>query len=172
MKVIIDIFKEIAQYIYMSNHLTFWVKTLKEFLLYYSKALFDNAKQLFKEVGDIIYQMKKDKFEISNAYKEFIPKDKLDEELMFFDHLIEFLDVSSTMISFSCSKLRKFLGPSFSLSTAKMLINLRFDLEEEDKKEALVSCKEVLDNFTNDDEHSKQLIQLVGKDNILRIFTR
>ena len=124
----------------------------------------ENAKDHFKEVYDLTRKIKRDKTFIIDLFKPYITNEKLNEILTLFDHFIEFFDVSSDMISFSCSKLRELIGPSFDLSKAKTLINLRFDFKDEEKKDALASCKDILDNFVCENgDSSTELLKLVGR---------
>ena len=53
------------------------------------------------------------------------------------------------MISSSCLTIREYIGPSFSLSTAKAMINLRVDFNRDEKKDAIAQCKDVLDKYVD-----------------------
>lgn len=164
----IDIFEEITIYLHKNNHLILWIESLKEILSYYSKSVLENAKTLYKEVDDLIRKIKKDKTTIINSYKDYIAKAKIDEITVFFDHLNEFLEVSSDMISFSCSKIREKLGPVFTLKFAKSFIDMRSDLDSNEKADAVNSCKDIIDNFKEmDNENVKEICDILGSNNLV-----
>jgi hypothetical protein len=86
-----------------------------------------------------------------DAFKDVAGENLTKETLKIIDDFLNFLDVSPDMISLSCSKIREFNGPQFTISTVKALINLRCDLNKDEKNEAINSCKIILDNFANDE---------------------
>jgi hypothetical protein len=133
-----------------------WGEILRVSLFQYIKSLLLTAHKSVKKVEDLTNKLRSDKECIIAAYTNLVGEFVTLETLKILDDFLDFLDVSSYMISVSCTKLREFNGPSFTLNTCKALINLRCDMTKEEKNEAIATCKEILQNFTKSaDEKEK-----------------
>ncbi len=107
----------------------------------------DNKK--FK-INDLRKKIKNDKILMKNSYDEKIGEENINKIITNLDCLLEFLESSSDMISLSCKSLIECTGRSFNFEYAEILINLRNDFDNEEKKSALELCKEVIDNYKED----------------------
>jgi hypothetical protein len=132
-----------------------WNEVLKSTLYQYIKSLLTTASKKVKKVEELTSKLRYDKETLIGAYQKLLGEYLTRETLKILDDFLEFLDVSPMMISVSCTKLREFNGPSFSVATAKALINLRCDLSKDEKNEAINSCKEVLESFSKNEGNNK-----------------
>lgn len=128
-----------------------WGEVVKYILFEYIKSLLTTASKKIKKIDDLTKKIKNDEEELFEAFKDVAGENLTKETLKILDDFLNFLDVSPDMISLSCSKIREFNGPQFTISTVKALINLRCDLTKEEKTEAINSCKIILDNYANDE---------------------
>jgi hypothetical protein len=144
-----DTYGNDASYMHMVTQKKCWNEVLKLILYQYIKSLLTTAHKKVKKLDDLIEKLKKDKEIMHSAFQRLLGPNLTTETLKIIDDFLDFLDVSSYMISISCAKLREFNGPSFTLATAKALINLRIDLSKTEKKEAIDSCKEVIDKYVD-----------------------
>lgn len=128
-----------------------WAEIVKSIVFNYIKSLLTTAGKKIKKIEDLTSKIRNDKSEILDAFKEVAGENLTQETLKILDDFINFLEISPDMISLSCSKIREFNGPQFSISTVKALINLRCDLSKEEKNDAINSCKIVLDNFSHEE---------------------
>jgi hypothetical protein len=129
-----------------------WNEILKATLFLYIKSLLTTAHKKVKKIDDLTSKLRNDREILLQNYIKLIGENLTNETLRILDDFLDFLDVSPMMISISCTKLREFNGPSFTLNTAKALINLRCDLNKEEKNEAIDSCKDVFINFSKNPE--------------------
>lgn len=129
-----------------------WNEILKATLFLYIKSLLTTAHKKVKKIDDLTSKLRNDREILLQNYIKLIGENLTNETLRILDDFLDFLDVSPMMISVSCTKLREFNGPSFTLNTAKALINLRCDLSKEEKNEAIDSCKDVFINFSKNPE--------------------
>jgi hypothetical protein len=106
------------------------------------------ANKKVKKIDELVNKLKNDKEQFILSYQRPLGEYLTRETLKILDDFMDFLEVSPEMISISCSKLREFNGPSFTVATAKALINLRCDLSKDEKNEAISTCKQILDNFS------------------------
>lgn len=154
-----------------------WNEVLKLTLYQYIRSLLTTAHKKVKKLDELIDKLKKDKEIMQLAYERTLGPNLTTETLKIIDDFLDFLDVSSYMISVSCAKLREFNGPSFTLATAKALINIRIDLSKAEKNEAIDSCKEVIEKYVDTskngnrnkgffDNLNKDLIDQEKKDNM------
>jgi hypothetical protein len=131
-----------------------WGEIVKSILFQYIKSLLTTAGKKIKKIEDLTKKIKNDEEELFEAFKEIAGENLTKETLKILNDIINFLDVSPEMIGLSCSKIREFNGPQFTISTVKALINLRCDFSKEEKNEAINSCKIILDNFANDENNN------------------
>jgi hypothetical protein len=129
-----------------------WAQIVKSIVFNYIKSLLTTAGKKIKKIEDLTNKIRNDKNEILDAFKDVAGENLTQETLKILDDFINFLEISPEMISLSCSKIREFNGPQFSISTVKALINLRCDLSKEEKNDAINSCKIVLDNFSHEEK--------------------
>jgi hypothetical protein len=167
-----EIFSRFGNYMGDKIKLRVWkelAKTLIEnylFSLFVSQGDEEVLKEIKKfEINDLRKKLKYDKILIRNFYKEKIGEENINEIITGMDSILEFLESSSDMISLSCKSLIEYSGNSFNLEYAKVLINLRRDFDSEEKKGALESCKEVIDNFKDDssDKATRNLFEYVNQ---------
>lgn len=79
--------------------------------------------------------------------------------------LLSFFESSPAFISVACEKLRKQHGPGFKIQTVKAILNLRTDIQKEDRAEALKNCAEVLNSF-QDGKFDEQLKKKKGENHM------
>ena len=124
-----------------------WVEILKAVIFLYIKSLLTTAHRKVKQITDLTTKLKDDINFLISTFEQFIGRNTAEINLKILNDFLDFLDVSVLTISMSCSKLREFNGPAFTLTTAKALINLRCDFSSDEKKEAIDSCKDILDHL-------------------------
>ena len=83
--------------------------------------------------------------------------------------LLSFFESSPAFISVACEKLRKQHGPNFKLTTVKAILNLRTDVTKEERAEALLICKQVLESYANGEYDAK--LKLKNGNNHAGIFS-
>lgn len=126
-----------------------WEEILKLTVFHYIKSLLTTAHKKVKTVDELINKLNEDKSVLFETYEVFVGQNLTETNLRIISDVIDFLNISSFMISSSCLTLREYMGPSFNLSMAKAFINLRCDFSSNDKKDAVNQCKEVLDSYTD-----------------------
>ncbi len=155
LEVTFQIYGAFTNLMHLSIQKKCWAEILKATLFMYIKSLLTTAHKNVKRLADLIDKLQSDKETINGAYQRVLGEFLTLETLKIIDDFIDFLDVSSDMISVSCTKLREFNGPSFTLNTCKALINLRVDLTKEEKNDAISTCKEIFLNFPREDGSKK-----------------
>ena len=98
-------------------------------------------------VEQIKEKLKTDISLLTETYEGLVGKHLTMATIKILNDIHDFLDVSPYMISSSCLTLRQYIGPTFNLSKAKALIKLRTDFKDEDIKEGIEECKDVLNNY-------------------------
>lgn len=84
--------------------------------------------------------------------------------------MTEFMDSTSLGILEPCKNLRIYFGKPFTQRTIKTLLNLRADMDKEDKKETLDACTSLIDDYnkSNIDQQSEieklKLVDVLGVD--------
>ena len=119
---------------------------LKLILYHYIILLFTlNPEQT--KIEQIRDKIKKDIDILNKAYESIIGDNLTLSTIKILNDILDFFNSSPNMISSTCLPLREYIGSAFNLNTLKDLINLRTDLNEQDKNDALKKCKEVIDNY-------------------------
>ena len=126
-----------------------WEEILKTNVFFYIKSLLTTAHKKVKKVEDLRDKIKYDKGLITETFESVVGKNLTEANLKILSDIGDFLEVSSYMISSSCLTLREYIGPSFTLSTAKAIINLRCDFTSDEKKDAIAQCKDVLEKYVD-----------------------
>ena len=126
-----------------------WEEILKLSVFYYIKSLLTTAHKKVKKVEDLRDKIKNDQGLLNETYEPVVGKNLTQANLKILSDIYDFLEISSYMISSSCLTIREYIGPSFSLSTAKAMINLRVDFNRDEKKDAIAQCKDVLDKYVD-----------------------
>lgn len=103
-------------------------------------------------------KIKKDKDILSDSFERIIGKSKTESCIKILDDLQEFLNSNIDNISSPCLVLREYIGPLFDQSMANDFINLRTDLEEQDKNNLNEKLKEIIDNYEEKKEGNKNEI--------------
>ncbi len=124
-----------------------WEVILKSNVFFYIKSLLTTAHKKVKKVEDLIQKLQYDKGILSETFEPVVGPNLTEANLKILSDIKDFLEVSSYMISSSCLTLREYIGPSFSISTAKAIINLRCDFTSDEKKDAIAQCKDVLEKY-------------------------
>ena len=126
-----------------------WEEILKLSVFYCIKSLLTTAHKKVKKVEDLRDKIKNDQGLLNETYEPVVGKNLTQANLKILSDIYDFLEISSYMISSSCLTIREYIGPSFSLSTAKAMINLRVDFNRDEKKDAIAQCKDVLDKYVD-----------------------
>ena len=108
-----------------------------------------NSSQKIKQGSSelVVVKIREDYDRISNRFKEFMTSRLMKSGIEVLGDLLSFFESSPAFISVACEKLRKQHGPNFRLNTVKGILNLRTDLSNDERHEALKICKEVLDMY-------------------------
>ena len=126
-----------------------WEVILKNNVFFYIKSLLTTAHKKVKNKEDLIKKIEYDKGLLSETFEPVVGPNLTQANLKILSDIKDFLEISSYMISSSCLTLREYIGPSFSISTAKAIINLRCDFTSDEKKDAIAQCKDVLENYSD-----------------------
>ena len=118
-------------------------------MFFYIKSLLTTAHKKVKNKEDLIKKIEYDKGLLSETFEPVVGPNLTQANLKILSDIKDFLEISSYMISSSCLTLREYIGPSFSISTAKAIINLRCDFTSDEKKDAIAQCKDVLENYND-----------------------
>lgn len=166
-----EIFSRFGNYMDEKIKTRVWKEIAKSTIENYLVSLFisqedeeDTSGKL--DIKNLRKKIKADKILMKNSFDEKIGEENTEEILKNLTCLLEFLESSADMISLSCHSLIESTGKSFNIDIAEILINLRNDFDAEEKKSALESCKEVIDNFKDDsnDNVTKHLFEYVNKE--------
>jgi hypothetical protein len=160
----IEVYGRFVNYMHLSSQKKLWNEVLKFTLYYYVKSLLTTAGKKIKKLEEITDKMKYDKENIGYIFERFLGPNSTKEQLKVLEDFLDFLESSPEMISISFSKLRQYHGNAFSFSTAKALINLRVDFTLTDKKETLITCKQILEKIEKNpssQSNEKSLFDLI-----------
>ena len=72
------------------------------------------------------------------------------------DDLVSFFESSPAFISVACEKMRKTHGPTFKMATVKAILNLRTDLQKDDRALALKVCEDILEEFKKNPQYDTE----------------
>ena len=166
MQVTVDIFGGFIKCMNMAGQKRLWVEILKAIIFLYIKSLLTTAHRKVKKHNQLTDKIKNDINLLLSNFEESIGRNTAEINLKILYDFLEFLDVSVMTISMSCSKLREFNGPAFTLTTAKSLINLRVDFTSEEKKEAIETCKDILEHLSKGTDKKKgtgvSMLEMLG----------
>jgi hypothetical protein len=156
MKVTVDTYGKYLESMNITGQKKLWTEILKALIFLYIKSLLTTAHRKVKKITELTDKIKADIRFLSETFENFIGKNTTEINLKILNEFLDFLDCSSLTIGVTCSKLREFNGAAFTFTTAKALINLRVDFSSEEKKDAIESCKDILDNFDKNNKKSKK----------------
>ncbi len=71
----------------------------------------------------------------------------LKDLIKILDYIVDFLESSPAMLSMTCLEIRKSVGPGFSSKAVKIMLELRSDMDSDERKETYGNCKEVLNSY-------------------------
>jgi len=166
MQVAVDTYGVFIKAMNMTGQKRLWIEILKAIIFLYIKSLLTTAHRKVKKINDLTDKLKNDINFLLTNFEQSIGKNTAEINLKILYDFLEFLDVSVMTISMSCSKLREFNGPAFTLQTAKSLINLRVDFSSEEKKEAIESCKDILEHLNKSTTKKKgtgnSMLEMLG----------
>jgi hypothetical protein len=108
-------------------------------------------------IEQIRKKIKKDRDILSDSFERIIGKSKTESCVKILDDLQEFLNSNADNTSSPCLALREYIGPSFDSSMVKDFINLRTDLEEQDKNNLNEKIKEILDNYEDKKNNKNEI---------------
>ena len=78
----------------------------------------------------------------------------------------DFLENDSISILEPCRNLRQFFGKAFNEKTVKNIMNIRYDLDKDRKRDTIEACKDLIDDYNrnNQDDDTKCLVDVLGQD--------
>lgn len=133
-----------------------WIEVLRTCCFYYIRRLLI-IKRKPKILDEITTKIKEDIKFLNAVFSEKLGENTIKENTKNLEKFLEFLETPIDMISFSCYSLRECNGSACNYDMIKALMELRVDLDSSDKKGALQTCREVLENYKeNDNEQSKK----------------
>lgn len=134
-----------VEFMHFSTQKKYWTEVLKSTVFSYTKSIFniDIKKRNLEELTD---KIAKDKNVFVESF-DMLGSNQLEEETKILDLIRDFLSVDIDMFSFSVANIKTKMGKGFNLKTAKLLIELRKDWSSDERKEALTSCQEILENY-------------------------
>jgi len=160
----IEVYGRFVNYMHLTSQKKLWNEVLMFTLYYYVKSLLTTTGKKIKKLEEITDKMKYDKENIGYIFERFLGPNSTKEQLKILEDFLDFLESPPEMISICFSKLKQFHGNAFSFSTAKALINLRIDFTLTDKKETLITCKQILNKMeknSSSDTNEKSLFDLI-----------
>ncbi len=163
----VDTYGKYAECMNMNGKKRLWIEILKAIVFLYIKSLLTTAHRKVKKINELTDKLKEDITFLTDTFEQFIGRNTAEINIKILGDFMDFLDCSVLTISMSCSKLREYNGPAFNLQTAKALINLRVDFSSEEKKEAIESCKDILDHIaktTKKKANTNPLLDMLNAD--------
>lgn len=130
-----------------------WIEVLRTCCFYYIRRLV-YIKKKPKTLEELTKKIKEDINFLNAVFSEKLGENTIKENTKNLEKFLEFLETPVDMISFSCYSLRECNGPTCNFDMIKSLIEMRADLNSADKKSAMQTCREVLENY-KDDENDK-----------------
>ena len=153
-RICMEIYGRLAVLMHFLIQKKLWIQVLNTFIVHYLKSLLTTANKKIKKIEDLKFKLTSDKEIFLSFFENQIGKNSTEETLRIIDEFLDFINSENEMIGLSCKKLRDFLGPSFTLNTAKALINLRVDFDKQTKNESISSCKLMLENIAKNQTDS------------------
>lgn len=150
------VFEKYEQFMFFETKKKLWIEILRTCCFYYLKRLVYGNSRKPKTIDVLTSKIKTDLKFLFEAFLNKLGEYTIKENLKNLEKILEFLETPIDMISLSCYSLREFIGPTFSLDMVKSLIDLRVDWPSSDKKSAIVTCKQVLDNYKADESEAKK----------------
>ena len=143
----VEVFSRFVSYMHMISQKRLWNEVLNSTLFYYIKSLLTTAGKTIKKIEEVTEKIRYDKQNLVYVFERYLGANAIHENLKIIEDFLDVLETSPEMMSIAFSKLRISHGNAFSFSTAKALINLRVDFSSSDKKETIMTCKEILDKM-------------------------
>lgn len=153
-----EVYEVFIKYMHFLTQKKYWSEILQSFIFTYIRFAFRTRKVSGKSVEDLVNKFKADKAIIKDSFS-MLGKSQLDEQTKTIDSIIEFMTSEVSVISFSCGNLRSKLGSGFNIQSAKSLIELRTDWDNDTKAEATASCSELLESYKKRQSKSAQTDQ-------------
>ena len=133
-----------------------WEEILKLNVFYYVKSLIANAHKKAKDVNDLVTKIKEDKDVMKETFEDVVGDNLTEVNVKILNDIVDFLEAGPALITSPCLVLREQMGMTFTLSTAKTLVNLRSDFTKDEKKEAIALCKDVLDEYVDNNNNNSK----------------
>jgi len=156
-KVLIETNKQFENYEFKMFEQTknkLWIEVLRTCCFYYIRRLLF-IKRKPKSLQELTNKIKEDIKFLNAVFAEKLGENTIKENTKNLEKFLEFLETPVDMISFACYGLRECNGSTCNFDMVKSLIELRFDLNSADKKSATQTCREVLENYKDDDNSKK-----------------
>jgi hypothetical protein len=140
-----DNLEPFAEFMHFSTQKKYWTEVLKSTVFTFTNSIFSLNMKGYT-MDQLTEKLTNDRQTFIDSFN-MLGSNQLDEQTRILELISEFLNTSLEMLSFSCSNIKKQAGKNFNLKIAKSLIKLRNDWNSDDKEEAEVTCKEILENY-------------------------
>ena len=123
-----------------------WIEVLRTCCFYYIRRLV-SIKRKPKSLEELTKKITEDIKFLNEVFSEKLGENTIKENTKNLEKFLEFLETPGDMISFACYSLRECNGSTCNIEMVKSLIELRVDLNGAEKKSAMQTCREVLENY-------------------------
>ena len=126
---------------------------MEEIIRKYVNCVFKNQKSLKTQSILLLSEtLRSDASMFLDYFSQKFDKKTVEAELQTLRDIFDFLEALPSTMKESCMKVKKTQGEDFDFNTAvlfiqKFLIELRSDLDKEEKKECVAKIREVLDDL-------------------------
>ena len=147
------IYEELADKMNMQASREAWKLFMKKTMAAYIQCLLDSsAKIKQKKSEEAIEKIKKDYNMFESIFSEYMTSKAMRPSLEVIGDIKNFFESSPDFLIVYIENMRNLHGPSFKINTVKALLNLRTDMESNQKAQILLQCKEIFANFSQSDK--------------------
>ncbi|MCQ2818954.1 MAG: PH domain-containing protein [archaeon] len=138
----------------------YWEEVLNLSLFLYVQYLILNNFDKNIPIEELSSKIQYDKEVFVNyLFEDQMGKQKANKSFQVFDDICEYIKANMDLISYNCVSLRNSIGDVFEFNFAKALLLFKFNFSQEDKKNALMKFKEVLQNEDPKITHHKDFFE-------------
>lgn len=130
-----------------------WLNFLEHLVFHYIQCLLQSCSKIDKKKSvDAIQKIKDDQEIIEYRFSQNMSQRVLKGGIEVLNDIVTIFECNVDFISLPCEKLRRSQGKNFNFKIVTNLMSMRTDFSKVELAEAMKTCKEVLDNYREEEE--------------------
>ena len=121
-----------------------WRLCFERVVLLYTQSLLSLGQNVkFKHVTDVINKLSREKAILQDDFKNVVDSTQMSNLIKIIDDFQGFLEISTDLIPMGALALKQAHGAGLNVTTLKLLMNLRIDINKSERNSLLEECKQV-----------------------------